>query len=52
MQKLRQTKIDSLEYSRGSPDRMVNGYKSYYDEMVANGMADISVLKNPTPSAV
>jgi len=37
---------------RGAPERMANGYKSYYDEMVANGMADTSGPKNPPPPAV
>ena len=31
---------------------MVNGYKYYYDEAVANAMADTIGLKNPTPPAV
>ena len=33
---------------RGAPERMANGYKAYYDEMVANGMADTSGPKNPS----
>lgn len=38
--------------SRGAPERMANGYKAYYDEMIANGMADTSGPKNPAPPEV
>jgi hypothetical protein len=31
---------------------MANGYKYYYDEAVANGVADTIGLKNPAPPAV
>lgn len=37
---------------RGAPERMASGYKAYYDEMVANGMADTSGPKNPPPPQV
>ena len=37
---------------RGAPERMATGYKNYYDEMVANGMADTSGPKNPAPPQV
>lgn len=34
---------------RGAPEKMTEGYKAYYDEMVAKGMADTSGSKNPSP---
>jgi len=37
---------------RGAPDKMANGYKAYYDEMVARGFADTSGPKNMAPPAV
>ena len=37
---------------RGAPDKMTEGYKAYYDEMVANGMADTSGPKNPVPPSL
>ncbi|MBO32505.1 MAG: peroxidase [Rhodospirillaceae bacterium] len=37
---------------RGAPDKMVAGYKAYYDEMVAYGMADTDGPKHPTPPPV
>ena len=37
---------------RGAPERMAHGYKAYYDEMIANGMADASGPKRPAPPAV
>ncbi len=35
--------------ARGAPAKMVAGYKAYYDEMVANGMADTSGPKHEPP---
>jgi len=37
---------------RGAPEKMMAGYKAYYDEMVAKGMADTSGPKNMVPPAV
>lgn len=37
---------------RGAPERMATGYRAYYDEMIANGMADTSGPKRPAPPAV
>lgn len=37
---------------RGAPDKMAHGYKAYYDEMVANGMADTGGPKRPPPPQV
>jgi hypothetical protein len=37
---------------RGATDKMANGYKAYYDEMVAHGFADTSGPKNMAPPAV
>jgi hypothetical protein len=37
---------------RGAPDKMANGYKAYYDEMIAKGFGDTSGSKNLPPPAV
>ena len=37
---------------RGAPDKMANGYKAYYDEMIAKGIGDTSGSKNLPPPAV
>jgi uncharacterized peroxidase-related enzyme len=37
---------------RGAPEKMKGGYKAYYDEMVAKGLADTSGPKRPAPPAV
>ena len=38
--------------ARGAPDKMAHGYKAYYDEMVAVGMADTNGPKNLPPPRV
>ena len=44
-------KWDEDEFrARNAPEKMAQGYKAYYDEMVANGMADTSGPKHkPAP---
>jgi len=37
---------------RGAPEKMANGYKAYYDQMIAAGMADTSGPKNLPPPLV
>jgi len=37
---------------RGAPDKMANGYKAYYDEMIASGAADTTGPKRPATPAV
>ncbi len=43
---------EQLFRDRGAPERMSTGYKSYYDEMVALGMADTSGPKHAPPPQV
>ncbi len=38
--------------ARGAPERMADGYKAYYDEMVASGMADTSGPRHQPPPLV
>jgi len=43
---------EQLFRDRGAPEKMTQGYKAYYDEMVAKGMADTSGPKNPAPPKI
>ena len=43
---------EQLFRDRGAPERMARSYKAYYDEMVANGMADTAGPKNAPPPQV
>lgn len=43
---------EDLFRARGAPDKMAHGYKAYYDEMIAAGMADTSGPKRPPPPEV
>ncbi len=43
---------ENIFRDRGAPEKMVAGYKAYYDEMVANGMADTGGPKRPAPPPV
>ncbi len=38
--------------ARGAPEKMAQGYKAYYDEMIAKGMANMSGPGNAPPPAV
>ena len=43
---------EKVFHARGAPDKMVQGYKGYYDEMVAAGMADAAGPRNAPPPRV